>query len=58
MKMSSLVELNSMSVEDFLSIYGNVIEHSPVVVLGAYYKRPFISRAHFIQALAKVNNKQ
>lgn len=49
-----IADLNSMPIESFIEVFGNVIEHSPVVVLGAFYKRPFINAADFVATLAKI----
>lgn len=48
--MTTLADVNAMSAENFLTIFGDVAEHSPWVAKEAAKNRPFASREAMIAA--------
>jgi 2-oxo-4-hydroxy-4-carboxy-5-ureidoimidazoline decarboxylase len=53
--MMSLAEVNGMSAENFVTVFGDIAEHSPWVAAEAANKRPFISREAMIEAFTSAS---
>ena len=51
--MSSLVQIDALSLETFMSLLGNAVEHFPSLAAAVWLKRPFESEESLVQAFHK-----
>ena len=52
--MITIEEVNLMTYNDFLKVFGNILEHSSVLVGGLWYKKPYHSFEQFISEAEKL----
>ena len=46
-------KVNKLSYEEFIDIFGNIIEHSPVIIAGVWSHLPFSDVAEFHNTVCK-----
>lgn len=52
--MLTLNQVNSLSFEDFLQHFGNIIEHCPLLAAVLWKRGPFVSIEHFVGEAAQI----
>ena len=52
--MKTIEEVNELCLDDFVTLFGNIIEHCPVLAAAVWYHIPFRSPSHLLSVVDDV----